>query len=283
MAKAAGILGRSKGFTNMRTDYPFQVFSEEFRGKKVLVTGGTKGMGAATVRRFKLSGADVATTARSTLPDDLDPDIFVSADVSTPAGVQKVVDRIKQEWGGVDILVNNAGGTKTDPIGYEDVLDEEWHAMLQLNLMAAVRFDRAFVPGMVARGFGAVIHISSIVRQMPFVKAEMAYSAAKAALTNYSKALAKEVAPNGVRVNVVSPGFIETAGSSGVMDEIVAATGMTRDEAKKEIIKMLGGLPIGRPGRPEEIAETVCFLASERAGFISGIDCPVDGGTIPTI
>lgn len=267
----------------MKADYPFQVFNEEFLGKRVLVTGGTKGMGAAMVRRFKLSGAVVATTARSDLPEDLDLDLFVSADISTPAGVRKVVDYVLREWGGVDILVDNAGGTKTDPIGYEDVLDEEWHAMLELNLMAAVRFDRALVPGMVDRGSGAVVHIASIVRQMPFVKAEMAYSAAKAALANYSKALAKEVAPAGVRVNVVSPGFIETPGSAGVMDEIVAATGMTKENAKKEIFRMLGGLPLGRPGRPEEIAEVVCFLASERAGFISGIDCPVDGGTIPTI
>jgi NAD(P)-dependent dehydrogenase (short-subunit alcohol dehydrogenase family) len=264
-------------------DYPFQVFTEEFRGKRVLVTGGTKGMGAATVRRFKLSGASVATTGRSTLPEGLSPDLFVQADISNPAGVRQVVDRITREWGGVDILVNNAGGTKTDPVGFAGVPDEEWHAMLELNLMAAVRFDRALVPGMVARGSGAVIHIASIVRQMPYAKAEIAYAAAKAALTNYSKALAKEVAPSGVRVNVISPGFIDTPGAAGVMNEIVAMTGMTLAAAKQEIIKMLGGLPLGRPGRPEEVAEVVCFLASDRAGFISGVDYTVDGGTIPTI
>jgi NAD(P)-dependent dehydrogenase (short-subunit alcohol dehydrogenase family) len=102
-------------------------------------------------------------------------------------------------------------------------------------------------------------------------------------LTAYGKALAKEVAPCGVRVNVVSPGFIETPGSAGVVGEIAALTGMTPESAKEEIIKMLGGLPLGRPGRPEEIAEVVCFLASERAGFISGVDYLVDGGTVPTI
>jgi NAD(P)-dependent dehydrogenase (short-subunit alcohol dehydrogenase family) len=264
-------------------EYPFQVFTEEFRGKRVLVTGGTKGMGAATVRRFKLSGAMVATTGRTNLSEGQNPDIFVQADISTLAGVQQVVDRIMQEWGGVDILVNNAGGTKTDPVGFQGVPDEEWHDMLELNLMAPVRFDRALVPGMVDRGFGAVIHISSIARQMPFAKAEVPYSAAKAALTAYSKALAKEVAPRGVRVNVVSPGFIETPGSAGVITEIMAQTGMTIENAKQEIIKMLGGLPLGRPGRPEEIAEVVCFLASQRAGFISGVDYLVDGGTVPTI
>ena len=267
----------------MSVQYPFQILTGEFRGKRVLVTGGTKGMGAATVRRFKLSGAIVATTARSTLPEGVNPDMFVQADIASPAGVQSVVDHVMHEWGGVDILVNNAGGTKTVPAGFAGVPDEEWHAMLELNLMAAVRFDRALVPGMLARGSGAVIHISSIVRQMPFAKAEIAYAAAKAALTNYSKALAKEVAPGGVRVNVISPGFIDTPGAAGVVNEIVEMTGMSAEDAKREIIKMLGGLPVGRPGRPEEIAEAVCFLASDRAGFISGVDCVVDGGTIPTM
>jgi NAD(P)-dependent dehydrogenase (short-subunit alcohol dehydrogenase family) len=267
----------------MSADYPFQVFADEFKGKRVLVTGGTKGMGAATARRFKLSGASVATTGRSELPEGSSADLFVQADISNPAGVQKVVDRIMREWGGIDILVNNAGGTKTEPAGFEGVPDEEWHAMLELNLMAPVRFDRALVPGMVDRGSGAVIHIASIAARMPYPKAEIAYSAAKAALIAYSKSLAKEVAPSGVRVNVISPGFIETPGSAGVIDEIVAQTGMTREGAKQAIIKMLGSLPLGRPGRAEEIAEVVCFLASDRAGFISGVDCAVDGGTIPTV
>jgi len=267
----------------MSAEYPFQVFAEEFRGKRVLVTGGTKGMGAATARRFKLSGALVAITGRSSSFEDVNPDMFVQADISTAAGVRKVVDGVMQAWGGVDILVNNAGATGTDPVGFQGVPDEEWHEMLELNLMAPVRFDRALVPGMVDRGSGAVIHISSIVRQMPFANAEVAYAAAKSALTTYSKALAKEVGPSGVRVNVVSPGFIETSGSAGVMAEIVAKTGMTIENAKQEIIKMLGALPLGRPGRPEEIAELVCFLASPRAGFISGVDYRVDGGTVPTI
>ena len=267
----------------MNVDYPFRVHPTEFKEKRVLVTGGTKGMGAATLRRFKLSGAVVATTGRSTLPEGLNADLFVQADISNAAGVQTVADRILREWGGIDILVNNAGGTKTEPVGFAGVPDDEWHAMLELNLLAPVRFDRALVPGMVERGSGAVIHISSIARQMPFPKAEIAYSAAKAALTNYSKSLAKEVAPSGVRVNVVSPGFIETPGSAGVLREIVALTGMSLAEAKREIIKMLGGLPLGRPGRPEEVAELVCFLASDRAGFISGVDHVIDGGTVPTI
>ena len=263
--------------------YPFPILPDEFRDRRVLVTGGTKGMGAATARRFQLSGAKVAITGRSVPSDGFEPDLFVQADIATAEGVAQVVDRVTAEWGGVDILVNNAGGTKTAPCGFQGVPDEEWHAMLELNLMAAVRFDRALVPGMIERRSGAVIHISSIARMIPFAKAETAYAAAKAALTAYSKALSKEVAPDGVRVNVVSPGFIETPGSAGVIDEFVAASGVSRDEAKQMILNMVGGVPVGRPGRAEEIAETVCFLASERAGFISGLDCRVDGGTVPTI
>ena len=267
----------------MPTTYPFPVHADEFKGKRVLVTGGTKGMGAATVQRFKLSGALVATTGRSALPKDVDVDIFVQADISTTAGVQQVVERVMNEWDGVDILVNNAGGTETNLTGFKDVPDDEWRQMIDLNLMAAVRFDRALIPGMMDRGKGAVIHISTISRRLPFARAMVPYAAAKAALNTYSKALAKEVGAAGVRVNVVSPGFIETSGSAGVMNELVASTGMTMEAARQTIIDMLGGIPVGRPGRPEEVAELVCFIVSERGGFISGVDIPLDGGTIPTV
>ena len=159
----------------MSVSYPFQIFADEFKGKRALVTGGTKGMGAATVHRFKLSGAMVATTGRSPLPEGLNPDMFVLADISHPAGIQKVVDHIMSNWGGVDILVNNAGGTKTAPVGFRGVPDQEWHEMLELNLMASVRFGRELVSGMVDRGTGAVIHIGSIAGRMPYPKAEIAY------------------------------------------------------------------------------------------------------------
>src|SRR6266446_9495503 len=266
----------------MADRYPFPVFGDEFKGKRVLVTGGTKGVGEAIVRRFQLSGASVATTARAPSPQSPAPTVFVKADIGTASGVQKVIDRIQQEWGGLDILVNNVGGTETKPGGFEVISDEDWQRLLEVNLLAAVRLDRAFIPGMIERKSGVVIHISSISHRLPFSNSTLAYAAAKGALTTYSKGLAKGVTPKGVRVTMISPGFIETSGAQGMIEDISRGSGISEDAARQRIMDMLGGIPIGRPGRPEEVAELVAFLASDRGAFISGADYIVDGGTMPT-
>jgi NAD(P)-dependent dehydrogenase (short-subunit alcohol dehydrogenase family) len=247
-----------------------------------LVTGGTKGIGAAIVRRFELSGASVATTARSEPTAGQAPALSIKADLGTARGVQNVVDRIQQAWGGLDVLVNNVGGTETRPGGFEVLSDEDWQRVLELNLLAAVRLDRAFLPGMLERKSGVVIHISSVAHRLPFSNSTLAYAAAKGALATYSKGLAKGVAPQGVRVTMISPGFIETSGAHGMIAEIAQGSGISEDAARQRIMDMLGGIPIGRPGRPEEVAELVAFLASDRGAFISGADYIVDGGTMPT-
>jgi NAD(P)-dependent dehydrogenase (short-subunit alcohol dehydrogenase family) len=267
----------------MTTSYPFPVLGDEFKGKRVLVTGGTKGMGEAIVRRFQLSGALVATTARSPSPQNDGSVLFVKSDIGTAAGAQKVVDRIQQEWSGLDVLVNNVGGTETKPGGFEVLSDEDWQRMLDVNLLAAVRLDRAFLPGMIERKSGVVLHISSVSHRLPFSNSTLAYAAAKGALSTYSKGLARGVAPNGVRVNMVSPGFIETSGAHGMIMDISKGNGVSEAAARQIIMDMLGGIPVGRPGRPEEVAELVSFLASDRAAFISGVDYVLDGGTIPTV
>src|ERR1700746_2888539 len=179
---------------NMTSSYPFTVFGDEFKGKRVLVTGGTKGVGEAIVRRFALSGASVATTARSEAANGQDSALFIKADIGTARGVQNVVDCIQQEWGGLDVLVNNVGGTETKPGGFEVLSDEDWQRILEDKLLAPVRLDRAFVPGMIERKSGVVIHISSIAHRLPFSNSTLAYAAAKGALTTYSKGLAKGVA-----------------------------------------------------------------------------------------
>lgn len=266
----------------MTNSYPFFVLEDEFKSKRVLVTGGTKGIGEAIVRRFELSGASVATTARSKPAQGQAPALFIKTDVGTARGVKKVVDCIQQEWGGLDVLVNNVGGTETKAGGFEVLSDEDWQRILEVNLLSAVRLDRAFVPGMIERKSGIVIHISSVAHRLPFPNSTLAYAAAKGALTTYSKGLAKGVAPKGVRVTVISPGFIETSGAHGMIADISRGSGISEDAARQRIMDMLGGIPIGRPGRPEEVAELVAFLASDRGAFISGADYIVDGGTMPT-
>ena len=149
--------------------------------------------------------------------------------------------------------------------------------------MAAVRLDRAFVPGMIERASGVVIHVCSVSHRLPFSNSTLAYASAKGALTTYSKGLAKGVAPKGVRVNMISPGFIETSGAHGMIMDISRGSGISEDAARQRIVDMIGGIPVGRTGRPEEVAELVSFLASERATFISGVDYVIDGGTIPTV
>src|ERR1700752_2017226 len=266
----------------MTDSYPFTVFGDEFKGKRVLVTGGTKGIGKAIARRFALSGASVATTARSEAANGQDSALFIKADIGMARGVQNVVDCIQREWSGLDILVNNVGGTETKAGGFEVLSDEDWQRILDVNLLAAVRLDRAFLPGMIERKSGVVIHISSVAHRLPFPNSTLAYAAAKAALTTYSKGLAKAVAPKGVRVTTISPGFIETTGAKGMIDDISRESGISEDAARQRIMEMLGGIPIGRTGRPEEVAELVAFLASDRGAFISGADYIIDGGTMPT-
>ena len=188
----------------------FSVDPSEFATKRVLVTGGTKGMGQAIVQRLTFGGATVATTARSPLPDGQKVELFVQADVATPEGVEKVVGEVLNRFGGVDILVNCVGGSSSPSGGVLALSDEDWQHTINTNLFAAVRLDRRLLPGMLKQRSGVIIHISSIQRRLPLFEATLAYAAAKAALTTYSKGLSKEVGPKGIRVNTVAPGFIET-------------------------------------------------------------------------
>lgn len=250
---------------------------------RVLVTGGTQGMGKATVERLSRAGATVLTAARSTPPDLTTPDLFIQADVSTAEGADKLVKETLARLGGIDILVNVVGGSSSPPGGALVLSDENWQHDLNLNLLSAVRLDRGLLPAMMEQQSGVIIHVSSIQRSMP-LKATLAYAAAKAALSIYSKGLANEVAPYGIRVNTVAPGMIETAAASRLIDRLANTAGTSYDIARQGLMDdALGGIPLNRPGRPEEIAELVAFLVSERASYITGSEHIIDGGTLRTI
>jgi NAD(P)-dependent dehydrogenase (short-subunit alcohol dehydrogenase family) len=260
-----------------------ETMSGELAGKRVLVTGGTKGMGEAVVRRLRADGATVMITARS-MPKDLEaPELFIPADVSAPEGAQKVVDAVFDRLGGLDILINNVGGSSAPNGGATALSDDDWQRAFNDNLFAAVRLDRAFLPAMLERQSGVIIHISSIQRALPLYQSTLAYAAAKAALTNYSKGLSNEVSPRGVRVVTVSPGFIETQAAARMIAGLAETAGTDLETARKGLMDSLGGIPMNRPGRPEEVAELVAFLVSDRASYINGTEYVIDGGTIPTV
>lgn len=255
----------------------------DFKDKRVLITGGTKGMGAATLKLMLERGARVATTARAASGDLPAGVHFIAADLRTRAGTHTLVREALASLGGVDILVNNVGGS-TAPGGGALALDDgAWEDALNANLLAAVRLDRALLPAMVARRYGVIIHISSIQRSLPLYDSTLAYAAAKAALSNYSKGLSKEFGPQGIRINTVSPGFIETTAAHAMIRRWAEHAGISDDAARQKLMQTLGGIPIGRPGTPEEVAELVAFLASERAASIHGAEYVIDGGTIPTV
>ncbi|SDE11710.1 NAD(P)-dependent dehydrogenase, short-chain alcohol dehydrogenase family [Dyadobacter soli] len=258
-------------------------FENELSGKIALVTGGTKGTGKAIADRLSKAGATVIVTARNKPEDQPGHIHFIAADLSRPEGTQKVVEEILAEYGHLDILINNMGSSETPGGGFTVLSDHDWEATIQTNLLAPVRLDRGFLPGMVGRGEGVIIHIASIQARLPLYDSTLPYAAAKAGLVNYSKSLSNEVSPKGVRVLTVSPGWIMTSASGRMIERIADSSGGTIEQATHSVMNALGGIPFGRPAWPEEVAELVGFLASPRAAYLTGTEYVIDGGTIPTI
>ncbi|MEV0279086.1 oxidoreductase [Streptomyces sp. NPDC050610] len=243
----------------------------ELAGKRAVVTGGSRGIGAAIVRQLLDAGAEVLTTARSATSTVPEGASFVAADVQTRAGAEALALAAQEKLGAVDILVHNAGGAKPYK-GALAIPDEAWQEALNLNFLAAVRLDALLAPGMRGRGSGAIVHISSAA--VPTVAPPfLHYATAKAALENYSRGLAAELAPSGIRVNTVSPGRTATPGGEATREQWALLTeGPGQDNTAP---------PLGRDGLPDDIANAVLFLTTERAGWLTGSNIVVDGGEFP--
>lgn len=258
-------------------------FDLRLAGMRALVTGGTRGVGEAVVRGLVEADVRVVAAARSLPSRAIENVRYVAVDLSTAEGAQHAADSVRQHLGGVDILVNVVGGSTAPAGGFAALDDSEWSKELDQNLMSAVRLDRALLPSMIEQRSGVVIHVTSIQRVLPLPDSTIAYAAAKAALSTYSKALSKEVTPKGIRVVRVSPGWIETEAAVGLAERLAARAGTDYEGGKQLIMEALGGIPLGRPAKPREVADLITFLVSPRAASISGAEYVIDGGTVPTV
>ena len=258
-------------------------YNNELEGKIALVTGGTKGIGKAIAVRLKNAGATVIIAARNepVIPDNRF--YFIASDLSKSEGTEKVISEIKEKFGGLNILINNLGGSKTPGGGFKVLTDEDWEYTIHTNLLAPVRLDRGLLPYMIERKEGVIIHIASIQGRLPLYKSTLPYAAAKAGLINYSKNLSNEVSPKGIRVLTVSPGWIQTTAAIKMVERLAESSGTSFDDSQQELMNDLGGIPMGRPAKPEEVAELVGFLVSPRANYLTGTEYVIDGGTIPTL
>ena len=236
-------------------------------GRTAVITGASRGIGAATARMLEQEGARVLAVSRS-----------AGIDVTDPRAPERIVEAL----GGSapDILVNNAGTSFARSL--DELTDEDWAGQWELHVMASMRLMRAFAPAMAERGWGRIVNVSSSAGKRPSLT-NAAYSVTKAAQLSLSRVFADTWADRGVLVNAIAPGAVASSlwvGEGGLADQTAAAKGMTREEALEA---QAAKIPLGRLATEEEIANVVVFLCSERASMVTGAAWAVDGGTVATI
>lgn len=252
------------------------------KGQVALVTGGTKGIGKAIANKLGNAGAQVVVTARTAPTDNNNGHHFIAADLTQPDSGATIAGEILEKYGRIDIIVNNAGANLSPGGGFSVLSDEHWNNDWQLNFMSAVRINKALLPAMIEKKSGVIVHISTGAAKQPIWDMTMSYSAAKAALNVYSKTLANELGPKGIRVNTVSPGVVKTPLMLEFIKSYAKSSGIAPEEAFKTVMEKIS-LPLGRMGEPEEIANLVAFLVSPEAQYITGANYSVDGGALPTV
>jgi len=257
------------------------------KGKTAIVTGASKGIGLAITQALAREGVTVVAGARTTTTElsDLATRTTVhpvAVDLTAPDGPARLVETAVEEHGGLDILVNNVGAVRPRTGGFLTVTDDDWTTTLTINFLAAVRTTRAALPHLIARRASAIVTVNSVNARLPDPLV-IDYSAAKAALANFCKSLSKEVASHGVRVTTVSPGPVATGlwlGTGGVAATVAQAAGANPEEVARNAADQSA---TGRFTRPEEVADLVLLLASDRAANITGADVAIDGGLITTL
>jgi NAD(P)-dependent dehydrogenase (short-subunit alcohol dehydrogenase family) len=255
-------------------------------GKVAVVTGAGKGIGMAVTRALADEGAHVVAGSRTTgRLAGLKGVTPVAVDLAALDGPAQLIARATEEHGRVDVLVNNVGAVRIRTEGFFGTSDEDFEWAMRMNFFIALRACRAVLPGMVERGTGAVVNVASVNAFFQPDAGTIDYGAAKAALVNLTKSLSQEFGPRGIRVNAVSPGPVATdlwLGEHGVAETVAKASGVDAETARQTIIAGIGGFATGRFTTPEEVATLITFLASDRAGNITGANYIIDGGLIKT-